>query len=100
MTGNRMWMLGVTLAAVVVVALGWLFAISPTLAQADLASSQAESANAQNTAQQVGLARLKSAVRQAAGVECGPGEAQVAVPQTVNLDDFLDQLQQLAQSPG
>lgn len=100
MTGNRMWMLGVTLAAVVVVALGWLFAISPTLAQADLASSQAESTKAQNTAQQIGLARLKAQYDKLPELSADLAKLQLAVPQTVNLDDFLDQLQQLAQSAG
>lgn len=100
MTGNRMWMLGVTLAAVVIVALGWLFAISPMLAQAELASSQAESTTAQNTTQQIALARLKGQYDKLPELKADLTNLQVAVPETVNLDDFLDQLQQLAQSAG
>jgi Tfp pilus assembly protein PilO len=100
MTGNRIWMLGVALVAVVVVALGWVFGISPLLAKADLASSQAQSADAQNAAQRLALVRLKSQFQKLPELSAQLTELQRSVPQTANLDDFLDQLQQLAQSTG
>ncbi|MEO7123223.1 MAG: hypothetical protein ABI400_08940 [Lacisediminihabitans sp.] len=100
MSRNRIWMLGVALAAVVVVALGWLFGISPALTQADLATSQAQSADAQNTAQQIGLVRLKSQYDKLPELQADLAKLQAAVPNTANLDDFLDELQQLAQSTG
>lgn len=100
MTANRMWMLGVSLAAVVIVALGWLFAISPVLAQADLASSQAQSADAQNAAQRIAIVRLKGQYEKLPELRADLAKLQLAVPETSNLDDFLDQLQQLAQSTG
>lgn len=100
MTGNRMWMLGVALAAVVIVALGWLFAISPTLAQADLASAQADNTNAQNSAQRIALVRLKAQHDKLPELQADLAKLQVAIPETVNLDDFLDQLQDLAQATG
>jgi Tfp pilus assembly protein PilO len=100
MTGNRIWMFGVALAAVVIVALGWLFGISPTLAQAELASSQAQSADAQNAAQQIALVKLKSQYDKLPELNTELTKLQLAVPATATLDDFLDQLQQLAQSTG
>lgn len=100
MTGNRIWMLGVALAAVVVVALGWVFGISPLLAKADLASSQAQSADAQNAAQRLALVRLKSQYQKLPELSAQLTELQRSVPETANLDDFLDQLQQLAQATG
>ena len=100
MTGNRMWMLGVALAAVVIVALGWLFAISPTLAQADQASAQADNTNSQNSAQQIALVRLKAQHDKLPQLQAELAKLQVAIPETVNLDDFLDQLQDIAQSTG
>jgi Tfp pilus assembly protein PilO len=100
MNGNRIWMLGVAVAAVVVIAFGWLFAISPTLAQADLATSQAQSADAQNTAQQIALVRLKSQYDKLPKLKADLANLRTTVPETANLDDFLDQLQQLAQSTG
>jgi hypothetical protein len=100
MNRNRIWMLGVVLAAVVIVALGWFFGISPTLAQADLATSQAQSADAQNAAQQIALVRLKGQYDKLPELKSDLTKLQTAVPGTANLDDFLDQLQQLAQSTG
>lgn len=100
MNGNRVWMLGVAVAAVVIIAFGWLFAISPTLAQADLATSQTQSADAQNTAQQVALVRLKSQYDKLPKLKADLANLRATVPETANLDDFLDQLQQLAQSTG
>ncbi len=100
MTGNRIWMFGVALAAVVIVALGWLFGISPTLAQAELATSQAQSADSQNAAQQIALVKLKSQYDKLPQLTADLTKLQLAVPATANLDDFLDQLQQLAQSAG
>jgi Tfp pilus assembly protein PilO len=93
-------MLGVTLAAVVVVALGWLFAISPTLAQADLASVQADNTKAQNAAQQIALVKLKGQHDKLPQLQADLAKLQVAIPDAVDLDDFLDQLQQLAQATG
>jgi Tfp pilus assembly protein PilO len=100
MTGNRIWMLGVALVAVVVVALGWVFGISPMLTKADLASSQAQSADAQNAAQQLALVRLKGQYDKLPELNAELKKLQLSVPETANLDDFLDQLQQLAQSTG
>ena len=100
MIGNRTWMLGVALAAVVIVALGWVLGISPVLTQADLASAQAQTANAQNTAQQVALVKLKNQYDNLPKLSADLKALQLAVPETSNLDDFLDQLQQLAQSTG
>lgn len=100
MTGNRVWMLGVTLAAIVIVALGWFFAISPAIAQADLANSQAQNADAQNAAQRIALVRLKNQYDNLPKLRAELDKLQVAVPETSKLDDFLDQLQLLAQSAG
>lgn len=100
MIGNRIWMFGVALAAVVIVALGWLFGISPTLTQAELVSSQAQSADTQNAAQQIALVRLKSQYDKLPESKAQLIKLQLAVPATATLDDFLDQLQQLAQSTG
>ena len=100
MTGNRLWMLGVALASVVVIALGWVLGISPVLTQADLASSQAKAAVAQNTAQQASLAKLKSQYDKLPELSADLKKLQLAVPETANLDDFLDQLQAIAQSTG
>lgn len=100
MTANRIWTLGVSLAAVVIVALGWFFAISPALAQADLASSQAKNADAQNAAQRIALVRLKGQYDKLPELRADLTKLQLAVPETSNLDALLDQLQQLAQSTG
>lgn len=100
MTGNRLFILGVALAAVVIVALGWVFGIAPTLAQADLASSQAQSADDQNAVQQLGLVKLRDQYEKLPELNAELKKLQLAVPETANLDDFLDQLQQLAQSAG
>lgn len=100
MTGNRVWMLGVALVGIIVVAFGWLFAISPMLAQAEAATSQAQSADAQNAAQRIALVRLKDQFDKLPKLQAELKELQVSVPETPNLDDFLDQLQQLAQSAG
>lgn len=100
MTGNRLWMLGVALAAVAVIALGWVLGISPLLTQAGLASSQAKAAVAQNTAQQASLAKLKSQYDKLPQLNAELEKLQLEVPETANLDDFLDQLQAIAQSTG
>jgi hypothetical protein len=99
-TGNRLWMLGVALASVAVIALGWILGISPTLAQADLASSQAQAADSQNAVQQAALVKLKGQYDKLPELSAQLKQLQLAVPETANLDDFLDQLQAIAQSTG
>jgi len=93
-------MLGVTLVALAVVALGWVLGISPLLTQADLASSQAQAADSQNAAQQASLVKLKGQYDKLPELRAELEKLQLAVPETANLDDFLDQLQAIAQSTG
>ncbi|MEO6944814.1 MAG: hypothetical protein ABI053_08900 [Lacisediminihabitans sp.] len=100
MSRNRIWIFGVAVVAVIVVAFGWLFAISPTLAQAELASTQAQSADAQNASQRIALVKLKSQYDKLSELKSELSTLQLAVPATANLDDFLDQLQQMAQTSG
>ncbi len=100
MTGNRLWMLGVSLVAVMIVVFGWLFGIYPALSQADLATSQAQSTDAQNAAQRAALVKLKSQYEKLPDLEKELAGLQLSVPESSNLDDFLDQLQGLAQANG
>lgn len=93
-------MLGVALVALVAVALGWVLGISPLLTQADLASSQAQAADSQNAAQQASLVKLKGQYDKLPELRAELEKLQLAVPETANLDDFLDQLQAIAQSTG
>jgi hypothetical protein len=93
-------MLGVALVALAAVALGWVLGISPLLTQADLASSQAQAADSQNAAQQASLVKLKGQYDKLPELNAELKKLQLAVPETANLDDFLDQLQAIAQSTG
>lgn len=93
-------MLGVALASAAAIVLGWILGISPTLAQADLASSQAQAADSQNAVQQAALVKLKGQYDKLPELSAQLEKLQLAVPESANLDDFLDQLQEIAQSTG
>ncbi|WP_349898768.1 hypothetical protein [Parafrigoribacterium soli] len=100
MTGNRLWMLGVSVAAVVILVFGWLFGISPTLTQAGIAASQAQSTDVQNAAQRAALVKLKRQYDTLPELKKELQKLQISAPESPDLDDFLDQLQALAEANG
>jgi Tfp pilus assembly protein PilO len=97
MTGNRLWMIGVALAAVVVVALGWLVGISPMLSQGSIATEQVRSVDAQNSAQRAAMVTLKTQYDDLSTLRAQLKKIQGVIPDTSDLDDFLDELEEQAQ---
>jgi Tfp pilus assembly protein PilO len=100
MTGNRLWMIGVALAAVVVVALGWLVGISPMLDRGSAATAQLRTVDAQNAAQRAGLVSLRAQFDDLPALRAQLEAIQGVIPETADLDDFLDELEAQAQDAG
>lgn len=100
MTGNKLWTLGVVVVIAAVVGMGWFLAIAPVLGQAAASESQAEGIVTQNRASDASIAKLAALSRQQPSQQKILAALQAAVPDSANLNDFLDQLQVLAQANG
>jgi hypothetical protein len=100
MTGNRLWMIGVALVAVVVVAIGWLVGISPMLEQGSAAAAQIRTVDAQNVAQRAALVPLRAQFNDLSALRAELKAIQDVIPETTDLDDFLDELKARADDAG
>ena len=100
MIGNRLWTIGSAALVVVIVALGWFVAISPMLTQADAARLQARTIEAQNASQQESTAKLAASFAKLPELRTRLAALQDAIPESVDLDSFLDQAEKFAGETG
>lgn len=100
MTTNRLWTLGTVIVAIAVVVMGWLLVVAPTLGQAEAAQQQTRATDAQNTAQQASILRLKAESKRMPQNQAELKKLQEAIPATFALEGFLDQMEDAAASTG
>ena len=100
MTGNRLWMIAVGALTVAAIALGWVLGISPVLARADAASQQRAAVQLANDNQRVVVAGLAALHDKLPELRTELKAMRAAIPGHPDLDDFLDQLQTVAQQTG
>jgi Tfp pilus assembly protein PilO len=95
-TGNRLWTLGVVAFVLAVVVFGWLFAISPALASADAARAQTKTVDAQNAGTKASNAVQESKLAKLPELKAELAALQLQMPQSQQLEDFLDEIAALA----
>jgi Tfp pilus assembly protein PilO len=100
MTSNRLWAIGVIFGIVVIVVLGWVIGISPALTQASEAATQTQSVSSQNSAMRATTAKLQAEFATLPAIDAKLKALQTEFPDSADLDGFLSQLQDLAQSTG
>ncbi len=100
MTNNRLWTIGVVLGIGAIVLLGWFLGISPALTQGSAAAAQTQQVSDQNAALRASGDKLKAQFAKLPQLNSQLTALQVEVPGSPALDDFLDQLQGLAQLSG
>jgi hypothetical protein len=100
MTVNRIWVIGTAIVVVVILALGWLLVIAPTVGQAQAAQQQTQTTNTQNAAQQASIVRLKAQSKKLPQSKAQLAKLQKSIPETFKSEDFLDQMEVDAASAG
>ncbi|MES2169265.1 MAG: hypothetical protein V4479_00875 [Actinomycetota bacterium] len=100
MTGNRLWTVGAIVATIAVALLGWFVAISPVLTLASASETQAQGIEAQNSASDASITALAAEFTTLPEKIKELAALQSAAPESADLDDFLDQLQNLATANG
>lgn len=86
MKGNRIWVLVTLVVIAAVLGLGWLFAVSPLLTQAQAAELQRQEAELTNAAQAAALAQMKEQFAQLDELELDLEALQLSVPSDVDSD--------------
>ena len=90
------WVGGAVFAAVLLLAGGWQFAISPALARADDARSQTAVVQGRNTQLQTQLANLKKQYADLDAYKANLSKLEVEIPGSAQLADYLRQVSTLA----
>jgi hypothetical protein len=89
---DRVWMAGGGLAALVVAALAWFFAVSPELSNASSLKSQTLNAQTQNIMLQSKLHKLQADNQQIASLQSSLAAARVALPVDTGLSAFTREI--------
>lgn len=89
MTGNRLWILGASLAIAGIVVLGWLLGISPKLAEGDVAIASREAVEQQNAAQEAVLVGLKKQFEDLEGLKVELEDLQKQLPSNPEVEEFI-----------
>ena len=96
----RLWMAGGGLAALVVAALAWFFAVSPELSNASSLKSQTSDAQMQNVVLQSKLIKLQAQHDQIASLQSNLSAARAALPVDTGLADFTREAGSIAAQTG
>jgi hypothetical protein len=97
---DRLWLIGGALAAVVLVAIGWLLLISPEKRHATSLNDQADAAHTQLISLQHKLRDLKQQSEHAADYQAELNRYHAALPSQAQLAEFLRGLQSGDQARG
>jgi Tfp pilus assembly protein PilO len=100
MTVNRLWVIGTAVLIVVILVLGWLLVIAPTVGQAQTARQQTRTTNSQNAAEQASIVRLKAQSKKLPQSMAQLAKLQKSIPESFKSEDFLDQMEADAASAG
>ncbi len=100
MTNTRLVKIGIVIAMVAVVALGWLLLISPNMTAADTAHTQEQQVRSQNDAQRASLASLRTTASSIDSLRADLASKQQSIPSTPDTVDFYDEVYNLAGSTG
>ena len=96
MNKNRMWVIGATLAIVVILTGGWVIGIAPQLATAANANRDRVNVVAANMRNQLVLAKLKKDYEHIDSLKNQLLTLQSAVPPAANISSFVTELNTLA----
>lgn len=100
MNSPRTWHLFAVLAAVVILALGWVLGASPLLGQAAAADQSRAQVEQQNQQQRALLVSMQGQYRDLDKLKAKMAALQLSVPGTADLDDFFDQVAAGAAATG
>ncbi|KQO97393.1 hypothetical protein [Leifsonia sp. Leaf264] len=89
MNATRLWIIGATLVAVLLVAGGWFLGISPQLAAAAAADSQRASVLVQNTGLEADLASMIADSKHIKEEKAKLAALQRSIPADVDISDFM-----------
>jgi Tfp pilus assembly protein PilO len=92
MSSNRLWMIGLAVAIVAVLGLGWLVGVAPQLAAVDAANAQRQTVQQQNEQATTALAKLKSDYAGIDDLKAKLATLQQSVPGSAELNTFVKQL--------
>ncbi|MDQ1733274.1 MAG: hypothetical protein QOK10_3433 [Pseudonocardiales bacterium] len=89
---DRLWIMGGAVAALLLVALAWFFAVSPELSSASSLKSQTADAQTQNITLQAKIRKLQDDNQKMATIQASLADARKALPVDAGLAAFTRQL--------
>lgn len=92
MSSNRLWMIGLAVAIVAVLGLGWLVGVAPQLAAVDAANAQRQTVQQQNEQATTALAKLKSDYAGIDDLKTKLATLQKSVPGSTELSSFIREM--------
>jgi hypothetical protein len=95
---DRFWLLGGVLAAIVVAALAWFFAVGPQLSNASSLQSQTTDAQTQNAALQANIRKLQRQNSDMTALTAALQQARTALPVDTEIAAYTKQLSDYAAS--
>lgn len=97
MNAQRLWMIGVAIVAVGLLALGWFVGVSPQLAMMAATDEQRRGVDAQNAAIEAAVARLEEDFDDLDALEGERDALRESIPVAHNKSLFVDQVNALAE---
>lgn len=97
---NTTWVGGAVFGAVVILAAGWTFAISPAMTRADDAQTETTSVEGHNTALQRTLKKLKSQYENIDASKRDVAAIETQIPTTAQLADYLREVAAVTDASG
>jgi Tfp pilus assembly protein PilO len=97
---NRVWFIGTAIVTIGVLALGWFLGVSPRLSEAAASNADRQAAESVNDQQVAGIAALKDKFSSIDDVQDELDELRLALPSTVELDEFVNQVGAAAAEQG
>jgi Tfp pilus assembly protein PilO len=97
---NRVWFIGTAIATIGVLALGWFLGVSPRLSEVAASNADRQAAQTVNDQQVAGIAALKEKFSSIEDVQQELDELRLALPSTVELDQFINQIGAAADEQG
>jgi Tfp pilus assembly protein PilO len=97
---NRVWFIGTAIVTIGVLALGWFLGVSPRLSEVAASNADRLAAKTVNDQQVAGIAALKEKFSSIDDVQKELDELRLALPSTVELDEFVNQVGTAAAEQG
>lgn len=100
MNNTRLVKIGLVIAMIAVVALGWLLIISPNISAGDAARAQRQQVQTQNDGLRASLASLQRTASSIGVLRAELASKQVSIPSTPDTVDFYDEVYNVAGGAG